>query len=85
MTFEVLELGIYPKTASKKERHLVRMVVMKYILCGGQLYWRSYDEVRLHCLKKNEAGRTIEEINQGIFGPQKNGKMLAKKILRMEY
>ena len=41
--------------------------------------------VHLHCLKKDEAKRIIEEVHQGICGPHMKGKMLAKKILRMGY
>ena len=55
---------------------------MQYILCGGQLYKRSYDGVQLQCLKKDEAKRIMDEVHQGICGPHMNGKMLAKKILR---
>lgn len=58
---------------------------MQYILCGGQLYKRSYDEVHLRCLKKEEAKRIMEEVHQGIYGHYMNGNMLAKKILRIKY
>ena len=44
-----LELGIYPEKADKKECRSMRMMVMQYILCGGQLYKRSYDGVHLFC------------------------------------
>ena len=37
-----LELGVYPDGADKRECHLIRMMAMQYILCGGQLYKRSY-------------------------------------------
>ena len=59
-----LELGLYIDNASKREHHLVRMIAMHYILCGGQLYKRSYDEVHLHCLKKEEAEKVMEEVHQ---------------------
>ena len=58
---------------------------MQYILYGGQLYKRSYDGIYLRCLKKEEAKKVIEEIHQGIYGPHMNGRMLAKKILRIGY
>ena len=41
--------------------------------------------VHLHCLKKDEVERIIEEVHQGICDPHMKGKMLAKKILRMGY
>ena len=61
------------------------MMAMPYILYGGQLYRRSYDGIDLHCLKKEEAEKVMEEVHQGICGPYMNGRMLAKKILRMGY
>ena len=80
-----LELGVYLDNADKRECYLIRIMVMQYILCRGQLYRRSYDGIHLHCLKKEEVERAMEEVHQGICGPHINGRMLAKKILRMEY
>ena len=78
-----LELGAYPNGADKRERRSIRMIAMQYILCRGQLYKRSYAGTHLRCLKKEEAKRVMEEIYQGICGPHMNGRMLAKKILRI--
>ena len=80
-----LELGVYPDDTNKREHHSIRMIAMQYILCGGQLYRRSYDGIHLCCLKKNVAERVMEEVHQGICGPHMNGRMLAKKILTMGY
>ena len=83
---KLLELGIYDDGTNRKERFLVRMMAMQYILCGGQLYRRSrrsYDGVHLHCLKKEEVDRIMEKVHQGICSPHMNGRMLVKKILRM--
>jgi len=80
-----LELGVYLDNDDKRECHLIRMMVMQYILCRFQLYRRSYDGIHLHCLKKEEVERVMEEVHQGICGLHINGRMLAKKILRMEY
>ena len=80
-----LELGAYPDDVDKRERRLVRMMAMQYILCGGQLYRKSYDGIHLRCLKKEEAKRVMEEVHQGICGPYMNERMLTKKVLRMGY
>ena len=80
-----LELGAYPDGVDKRERHSIRMMATQYILRRGQLYRRSYDGVHLCCLKREEAKRIMEEVHQGIFAPLMNGRMLAKKILRMGY
>ena len=78
-----LELGVYPNGADKRERFSIRMMAMQFILCEGQFYRRSYDGIHLHYLKKEEAEKVMEEIHQGIYGPNMNGRMLAKKILRI--
>ena len=80
-----LKLGAYPDGANKRERRSIRMMATQYILRRGQLYRRSYDGVHLCCLKREEAKRIMEEVHQGIFAPFMNGRMLAKKILRMGY
>ena len=61
------------------------MMAMQYILCGGQLYKRSYDGIHLHYLKKEEAENVMEKVHQGICGPHMNGRMLAEKILMIGY
>ena len=80
-----LELGAYPDGFDKRERHSIRMMATQYILCGGQLYRRSYDGIHLWLLKKKEAEKVMEEVHQGIYGPHMNGRMLAKKILWIRY
>ena len=68
-----LKLGVCPSGADKRERCLVRMMAIKYITYGDQLYRRSYDGVHLCCLKKEEAEKVMEEVRQGICGPHMNG------------
>ena len=80
-----LEIGVYLDGTNKREHCLIRMLAMQYILCEGQLYRRSYNGIHLRCLKKEEAGKVMEEVHQGICGPHMNGRMLAKKILRIGY
>ena len=77
------ELGVYLDGANKRKRHSIRMMAIQYILCGGWLYRRSYDGIHLRCLMKEEPEKVMEEIHQGIYGPHMNGRMLAKKILRV--
>ena len=77
-----LELRVYLDSTNKRERRSIRMMTTQYILCGGQLYRRSYDGIHLHCLKNEETEKVMEEVHQGICSPYMNGRMLAKKILR---
>ena len=51
----------------------------------GQLYRKSYDDIHLRCLKKEEAERVMEEFHQRVCGPHMNGRMLANEILRVRY
>ena len=55
-----LEVGVYLDSANKRECHSVRVMIVQYILCGEQLYRRSYDGIHLRCLKKEEAKRVIK-------------------------
>ena len=80
-----LESEVYTNDIDKRECCLVRMMAMQYILYGGQLYQRSYDDIQLHCLKKEKAEKVMEEVLKGISGPHMNGRMLAKKIPMMGY
>ena len=80
-----LEIGAYLDGANKRENHSIKMMTTQYILYGGQLYRRSYDGVHLCFLKREEAERVMEEVHQGICGLHMNGRMLAKRILRMVY
>ncbi|XP_075655014.1 uncharacterized protein LOC142625206 [Castanea sativa] len=58
-----LELGAYVDGADKREHRSIRMMATQYILCGEQLYRRSYNGIHLHCLKKKEAEMVMEEIH----------------------
>ena len=58
-----LELEAYIDGVDKRERRSIRMMAIQYILCGGQLYRRSYDGIHIRCLKKEEADKVIEEVH----------------------
>ena len=80
-----LELWGISGGADKREHCSIRMIAIQYILYGGQLYKKSYNEIHLHCLKKEEAERVMEEVHQGIYSLHMNGRMLAKKAVRLGY
>ena len=54
-----LELGVYLDGANKRKSCSIRMMAMQYILCGGHLYRRSYDDIHLRCLKKKKKPRKL--------------------------
>ena len=76
-----LGLGAYPDGADKRERYSIRMMETQYILCGRQLYRRSYNSVHLRYLKVEEAEKVMKEVHQGIYGLHMNGRMLAKEFV----
>jgi hypothetical protein len=63
----------------------LRLLATQYILCGGVLYQRSYKGVHLRCVDKEEAEKLIKEVHQGVCGLHMNGRMLAKKIVRLGF
>jgi hypothetical protein len=80
-----VEDGAYPERASKKDRRALRLAATQYIICGGVLYRRSYEGIHLRSVDETEAERLINEVHLGVCGPHMNGKMLARKILRMGF
>ncbi|XP_075665427.1 uncharacterized protein LOC142635097 [Castanea sativa] len=59
-----LELGAYPDDVDKRESHSIRMMAAKYIICGGQLYRRSYDGNKSFTCKVG-----LSQLNQANFHP----------------
>ena len=80
-----LELGVYPNGFDQIKHCSIRMTATQSILCGGKLYRRTYDGIHLRCLRKEEPERVVKEVHRGICGSHINGRMLAKKILRIGY
>ena len=57
------ELRMYPDSVDEKDHCSIRMMANQYILCGGQLYKRSYDGKHLCFLKREEAEKVMEEVH----------------------
>ena len=62
-----LKLGEYLDGANKRERRSIRIMAIQYILCGGQLYRRSYHGIHLHFLKKKEAKKVWKKFIKGFM------------------
>uniref|UniRef100_A0A2N9H197 Uncharacterized protein n=2 Tax=Fagus sylvatica TaxID=28930 RepID=A0A2N9H197_FAGSY len=80
-----VEDGSYTEGVDKKDRRALRITATQYIICGGVLYKRSYEGIHLRCVDEVEAERLINEVHLRACGPHMNGKMLARKILRMSF
>lgn len=64
---------------------MIRRMACQYFLSGEVLYRKSFDATLLRCVDAKEAERLMEEIHEGSCGPHMNGRMLAKKIMRLGY
>lgn len=52
---------------------------MQFVVCGGDLYKRSYDGIQLLCVTEEKAEKILEDVHNGVCGPHMNGGMLAKR------
>ncbi|XP_077232166.1 uncharacterized protein LOC143866923 [Tasmannia lanceolata] len=71
--------------ASGKERRSLQKLASNFVICGEELYRRSFDEIQLLCIDEDQAAELIEQTYEGVCGPHMNGKMLSRKILRLGY
>ncbi|XP_077222195.1 uncharacterized protein LOC143856039 [Tasmannia lanceolata] len=74
-----------PTEVSLKEKRALQKLTSRYVICGGDLYHRSFDGVQLLCVDEDRAAEILEDVHSGVCGPHMNGKMLARKILRLVY
>ncbi|XP_077223062.1 uncharacterized protein LOC143856681 [Tasmannia lanceolata] len=75
----------HPSEASGKERRSLQKLASSFVICGEELYRRSFDGIQLLCIDEDQAAELIEQTHEGVCGPHMNGKMLSRKILRLGY
>ncbi|XP_077223458.1 uncharacterized protein LOC143857072 [Tasmannia lanceolata] len=75
----------HPPEASGKERRSLQKMASNFVICGEELYRRSFDGIQLLCIDEDQAAELIEQTHEGVCGPHMNGKMLSRKILRLGY
>ncbi|XP_077215724.1 uncharacterized protein LOC143850350 [Tasmannia lanceolata] len=75
----------HPPEASLKERRALQTLASRYVICGEDLYRRSFDGVQLLCVDEDRAAEILEDVHSCVCGLHMNGKMLARKILRLGY
>ncbi|XP_077222030.1 uncharacterized protein LOC143855863 [Tasmannia lanceolata] len=75
----------HPTEASGKERRSPQKLASNFVICGEELYRRSFDGIQLLCIDEDQAAELIEQTHDGVCGPHMNGKMLSRKILRLGY
>ncbi|XP_077249102.1 uncharacterized protein LOC143888531 [Tasmannia lanceolata] len=75
----------HPPEASGKERRSLQKLASNFVICGEELYRRSFDGIQLLCMDEDQAAELIEQTHKGVCEPHMNGKMLSRKILRLGY
>ncbi|XP_077217978.1 uncharacterized protein LOC143852478 [Tasmannia lanceolata] len=75
----------HPSEALGKEHRTLQRLASNFIICGEELYRRSFDSIQLSCVDVDQAAELIEETHEGVCGPHMNGKMLSRKILRLGF
>ncbi|XP_077228573.1 uncharacterized protein LOC143861546 [Tasmannia lanceolata] len=75
----------HPPEASGKEQRSLQKLASNFIICGEELFRRSFDGIQLLCIDEDQAAELIEQTHEGVSRPHMNGKMLSRKILRLGY
>ena len=63
----------------------MRKLATRYVLCGEQLYKRSFNHVLLRCLTEEEVQQVMHEVHAGVCGGHVNTILLAKKRIFFFY
>ena len=83
--YQFLSCGVYPETATPKDKRALRQLATKFVICGDAFYRRSPDGMLLLCLDHASANRVMRDVHAGVYGPHMGGHMLARKIMRTGY
>ena len=83
--YQFLRFGTYSEAATAKDRRALRQLAIRFVICGENLYRRSFDGMLLLCLDRTSGDRVMREIHAGVCGPHMGGHMLAHKIMRTGY
>ncbi|XP_071901165.1 uncharacterized protein [Coffea arabica] len=82
---EFLKTWSYPPEADMTAKSFLRRLSSKFFLNGEVVYKRMSDLGLLRCVDEDEADYLMKEVHSGVCGPQMNGHLLAKKIMRTGY
>ncbi|NAU72111.1 reverse transcriptase-like protein, partial [Klebsiella pneumoniae] len=77
---EYLQEGKLPR--EKSLAHQIKQRSMSYTLVNNTLYRRSYDQLWLRCLGKDEAHKIVTEVHAGLCGAHQSGPKMKMKIKR---
>ncbi|XP_056175787.1 uncharacterized protein LOC130140444 [Syzygium oleosum] len=80
-----LQKGEYPHGSELANQKYIRKLASKFFISSNALYKRSFDSILLKCVDARKANQLMREIHEGECGPNMNGYLLAKKIMRLGY
>ncbi|PKU82262.1 hypothetical protein MA16_Dca017484 [Dendrobium catenatum] len=63
----------------------IKRRALSYTLINGTLYRRSFDQLWLRCLNKQEAQKIVTEVHAGLCGAHQSGPKMKMKIKRLGY
>ncbi|WJZ84330.1 hypothetical protein VitviT2T_003939 [Vitis vinifera] len=75
--YHFLRLGVYPETATAKDKRALRQLAARFMICGETLYRQSAGGMLLLCLDRASADRVMREVHARVCGPHMGGHMLA--------
>ncbi|XP_077252401.1 uncharacterized protein LOC143891751 [Tasmannia lanceolata] len=55
----------HPPEASGKERRSLQKLAANFVICGEELYRRSFDGIQLLCIDEDQAAELIEQTHEG--------------------
>ncbi|WKA10566.1 hypothetical protein VitviT2T_028131 [Vitis vinifera] len=82
--YQFLLCGVYPESASTKDRRALRQLATRFMIFGDSLYKRSLEGLLLLCLDRASIDRVMREVHAGVCGPHMGGHMFARKIMRTD-
>ena len=68
-----------------KQRTDIKRRAPSFFYYKETLYRRSFDELLLRCLGKEEASKAMEEVHSGVCGAHQSGPKLHFQVRRMSY
>ncbi|XP_028549778.1 uncharacterized protein LOC110092989 [Dendrobium catenatum] len=71
--------------ADKSLATQIKKRALRYAFVNNTLYRRSFEQMWLHCLGRDEADKVISEVHEGLYGAHQSGPKMAIKVKRMGY
>jgi hypothetical protein len=77
--------GSSPHHLDPKKRRALRLKSSPYQLLNGVLFRKTFDEILMHCLARDEVDKVLSKLHAGEVGGNFGGDTTAHKVLRAGY